>query len=72
MSTATCSEPLIPALDSLGDDLLTTSRRQRRLALARPFIGIAVYGLASYTHLWLSRRLKLTLWRAGVRPWRVL
>jgi Fatty acid desaturase len=52
VSTETCSESLIPALDSLGDDLLTTSRRQRRPALARPFIGIAVYGLASYTHLW--------------------
>ncbi len=33
MCTATHSEPLIPALDSLGDDLLATSPRQRRLAL---------------------------------------
>ena len=41
VSTATCSEPLIPPLDSLGADLLATSRRQRRLALARPFIGVA-------------------------------
>ena len=52
MSTATCSEPLIPPLDSLGDDLLATTPRQRRLALARPFMGVAAYGLAAYAHLW--------------------
>jgi beta-carotene hydroxylase len=52
MSTAKCSEPLIPPLDSLGDDLLSTTPRQRRLALARPFVGVAVYGLAAYAHIW--------------------
>jgi beta-carotene hydroxylase len=52
VSSTTCSEPLIPTLDSLGDDLLTTTQRQRRLALARPFMGVAAYALASYAHLW--------------------
>jgi beta-carotene hydroxylase len=52
MFIATCSEPLIPSLDSLGDDLLATSPRQRKLALARPFVGAAVYVLAAYAHLW--------------------
>jgi beta-carotene hydroxylase len=52
MSTAKCSEPLIPAIDSLGNDLLATPPGQRRLALARPFLGVAVYGLAAYAHLW--------------------
>ena len=52
MSSTTCSEPVIPRLDSLGDDLLATTRSQRRVALARPFMGLAAYGLASYAHLW--------------------
>jgi fatty acid desaturase len=52
MSTATCSEPTIPALDSLGEDLLATSSRQRTLALARPFIGVVAYCLAAYVHQW--------------------
>jgi Fatty acid desaturase len=52
VSTATCSEPLIPTLDSLGEDLLATSSRQRWLALARPLIGVAAYGLAAYARLW--------------------
>ena len=51
MCTATHSEPLIPALDSLGDDLLATSPRQRRLALARPIIGLIAYGLAADARL---------------------
>jgi fatty acid desaturase len=52
VSSTTCSEPLIPTLESLGGDLLLTTRRERRLALARPFIGLAAYGLALYAHLW--------------------
>ena len=54
MCTATHSEPLIPALDSLGDDLLATSPRQRRLALARPIIGLIAYGLAADARWWWS------------------
>ena len=54
MSTATHSEPLIPALDSLGDDLLATSRASGDGALARPIIGLAAYGLAAYAHWWWS------------------
>jgi beta-carotene hydroxylase len=52
VSAATCSECQIPTLDALGDDLLATSRRQRWMALARPIIGLAVYGLAAYANLW--------------------
>ena len=52
MSTAACPEPLIPTLDSLGEDLLATSSRQRWLALARPLIGVATYGLAAYARQW--------------------
>jgi beta-carotene hydroxylase len=52
VSVATCSEGQIPTLDALGDDLLATSRRQRWLALARPIIGLAAYGLVAYANLW--------------------
>lgn len=41
-----------PALDDLGPDLLTTRPRQRRLALARPAIGVAAYVLAAASGLW--------------------
>jgi fatty acid desaturase len=52
VSTAACSESTIPTLESLGEDLLATSSWQRRLALARPFIGVVAYGLAAYAQLW--------------------
>jgi beta-carotene hydroxylase len=39
-------------LDELGTDLLVTTPWQRRIALARPFIGVALYTLAAYVHLW--------------------
>jgi beta-carotene hydroxylase len=52
VSTATRSELLIPILDSLGADLLTTSPRQRQLALARPIFGLVAYGLAAHAGLW--------------------
>jgi len=45
-------EPL-PRMDDLGRDLLSTTLWQRRMALARPAIGLAVYALAIYYHLWL-------------------
>ncbi|WP_327003292.1 fatty acid desaturase [Dactylosporangium sp. NBC_01737] len=41
-----------PALDDLGTDLLTTRRWQRRLALARPLLGVAAYVLAAALGLW--------------------
>jgi beta-carotene hydroxylase len=41
-----------PALDDLGTDLLTTRRGQRRLALARPAIGVAAYVLAAALGFW--------------------
>lgn len=42
----------LPTLEELGTDLLTTTPRQRRIALVRPFIGIVIYALAAYFGLW--------------------
>ncbi len=42
----------LPRLDSLGQDLLVTTRRQRLLACVRPFVGIAAFGLAAYWGWW--------------------
>ncbi len=50
MHTETISD--LPTLDQLGADLLRTTPRQRRLALARPFIGLAFYIVAAYFGLW--------------------
>lgn len=52
MPPATPSEPVPPALGSLGADLLATTAAQRRAALARPFLGVAAYALAAYAGLW--------------------
>jgi beta-carotene hydroxylase len=41
-----------PRLDTLGRDLLVTTRRQRLLACARPFLGIAVYAAAAWCEWW--------------------
>jgi beta-carotene hydroxylase len=43
----------IPKLTALGTDLLLTTPRQRRLALLRPFMGVAVYIIAAHLGLWL-------------------
>ena len=52
MPPATHADPEMPALETLGGDLLATTRYQRRLALARPFVGVAAYALAAYAGLW--------------------
>ncbi|HEX4713732.1 MAG TPA: hypothetical protein VH164_02270, partial [Ktedonobacteraceae bacterium] len=52
MEELTLSDLSIPKLDELGTDLLVTTPWQRRIALARPFIGVALYTLAAYVHLW--------------------
>jgi beta-carotene hydroxylase len=52
MRSAPCNEPGLPPLASLGADLLATTRRQRRLALARPFTAVALYALVAYAGLW--------------------
>jgi beta-carotene hydroxylase len=46
------SDDRLPSLTMLGHDLLATTRFQRRLALARPFVGIAAYCLAVYAGIW--------------------
>lgn len=42
----------LPTLSELGDDLLTTTRRQRWTTLSRPFIGIMAYAALFYLGLW--------------------
>jgi beta-carotene hydroxylase len=42
----------LPRLDSLGQDLLVTTRRQLVLATARPFVGLAAYAVAAYCGWW--------------------
>src|SRR5262249_32747020 len=42
----------VPRLDDLGRDLLTTTRRQRWLACARPFFGLAVYAVVAWLGWW--------------------
>lgn len=44
--------PAIPSLERLGGDLLRTTPGQRRLALARPFVGVAAFALAACAELW--------------------
>jgi beta-carotene hydroxylase len=45
-------EPCLPRLDTLGRALLTTTRRQRWLACARPLLGIATYAVAVWLGWW--------------------
>lgn len=51
---ATLIQPgsVLPKLEELGLDLLTTTRRQRWLALARPYLGFACYIVAACLGLW--------------------
>ena len=42
----------MPSLEALDRNLLMTTRSQRRLALARPFLGVAAYALAAYAGQW--------------------
>jgi len=43
---------VLPELAELGEDLLITTRRQRRLALWRPFFGLIAYALAVCAGWW--------------------
>ncbi len=52
MPLSTCPDLEIPTLSSLGDDLLTTTHTQKRLALARPFLGVAAYAVAACAGQW--------------------
>ncbi len=42
----------LPSLAALGDDLLTTTPAQRRIALIRPFIGVGAYVIAAALDWW--------------------
>lgn len=43
----------LPTIESLGTDLLDTTRRQRWITLSRPFIGLVAYIAAVYMGWWL-------------------
>jgi len=48
-------DPALPSLQALGRDLLVTTSRQRRVALARPFVLLALYiGLCALKLYWLT------------------
>jgi hypothetical protein len=55
-----------PPLSDLGPDLLVTTPRQRWIALARPYLGVAVFALVAWQRWWLL------VAAAGVRPRRVV
>jgi beta-carotene hydroxylase len=42
----------LPSLRELGHDLLRTTPRQRRIALARPYVGLAAFVLAAGLRWW--------------------
>lgn len=42
----------IAELSDLGEDLLETTAKERRLALLRPFLGIAAFALAVWAGVW--------------------
>ncbi len=52
MQQSVCDNYERPPLETLGDGLLATTRGQRRLAMARPFLGIAAYAMAAHAGLW--------------------
>jgi beta-carotene hydroxylase len=55
MTPPCAAEAPLPTLDDLGRDLLTTTPRQRRWALARPFLLVALFIAAWYAGLgWLG------------------
>lgn len=42
----------LPTLRELGDDLLVTTPRQRRIALARPFLGVLLFAAVAWAGWW--------------------
>src|SRR5262245_53085603 len=52
MQSPALAEPTRPKLDELGVDLLETTPWQRRIALARPFIGVAAYIVVAMLGFW--------------------
>jgi beta-carotene hydroxylase len=43
---------ILPSLASLGDDLTLTSPGQRAVALARPYLGVAVFAVVAWLGWW--------------------
>ena len=44
--------PALPSLAELGADLMITTPRQRHIALARPYLGVAAFALLSWLGWW--------------------
>ncbi|NUT35771.1 MAG: fatty acid desaturase [Hamadaea sp.] len=42
----------LPTLRDLGDDLLVTTPRQRRIALARPYLGLVLFAAVAWAGWW--------------------
>ncbi len=53
--------PELPRIDDLGRDLLLATRGQRRVALARPFVGVALFAVAVSLELWWATPLLMFL-----------
>lgn len=51
-SPAQATDLRLPTLRELGDDLLITTSRHRRIALARPFVGVALFAIVTVVGLW--------------------
>jgi beta-carotene hydroxylase len=43
---------MLPPLSELGQDLLVTTPRARSIALARPYLGVAVFALVAWQRWW--------------------
>jgi len=52
IATTATTDPVPPHLADLGRELVRTTRRQRLVALARPFLGLAAFVLAVRPGLW--------------------
>ena len=52
MPSASLADTELPLLETLGEDLLATTRHQGQLALVRPFLGVAAFALAANAGLW--------------------
>ena len=68
----TLADRSMPRLAELGMDLLITTPRQRRIALARPLIGVGVYAAAASIGLWWLTPVIVFLIFVAVSPSRMM
>src|SRR5262249_49157699 len=58
----------LPSLRELGEDLLTTTPRQRRIALVRPYVGVVVFTVVAARGWWWVTPLIVLGIFVGVAP----